>query len=471
MAPSTRSRGRKILLLVVVLLFSGGVSFFAMSNASKLWSKPSTETKVVDDNDIPPAARFKLAEGKPYTLDGTADSLATFRIKTAAVQPAPAADPLRLPGSLVLDPNRLVRIHSRFQGEVKRIGPCVAGKPSGTADPGPERTLRFGDHVKKGDLLAVVWSRDIGEKKSELIDAISKLSLDRELLDRYQKADKGVVPERLIFEAHRNVEADVIALAKAERTLHSWGLTDDDIAVIKREAEELRKELNADTDNDVEAAWAEMEIRCPMDGMIVEKNCNVGDIVSPDQDLFKVANVDELMVMANVYEEDIPSLRRLPPSERKWKIEIKSQADRPPLLGTFEVIGSLIDPTQHTGAVMGWLPNPSGALAAGQFVTAIVDLPPNPDLVAVPTPALIEEGGLASVFVETSAGEHQFTRRQVAVTRRGQDMVFIRSEPNSAERAAGMESLKAGEHVVVSGGLLLHSELDNLRSSQGHQVR
>src|SRR5207302_619914 len=111
--------------------------------------------------------------------------------------------------------------------------------------------------------------------------------------------------------------------------------------------------------------------------------------------------------------------------------------------GIFEVIGSVIDPTQHTGAVMGWLPNHSASLAAGQFVTAVIELPPNPDLVAIPTAALIEEGGLASVFIETNAGEHQFTRRQVVVTRRGQELVFIRSEPTSPERRAGMEPLRA----------------------------
>jgi cobalt-zinc-cadmium efflux system membrane fusion protein len=456
-------------LTLGAVLIAGG--WFALPYGVKLWSKNHEEPEEAGLDTIPPGARFKLAEGKPFTLDGTADSLTTFRIATARVEPAPPADPLRLPGSLMLDPNHLVRIHSRFQGEVVQIGLCRDPKKPGTSQPGPDRRLRYGDHVQKGDLLAVVWSRDIGEKKSEYIDAYSKLELDKTLLNRLQTVEKGVVPERMIFEAHRNVEADVIALAKAERTLHSWHLSNDDIAIIQREAKELRQTLSAESDNDVEASWAEMEIHCPMDGVVVEKNCNVGDIVSPDQDLFKIASLDEMMVMANVYEEDIPSLRRLLPAERRWRIEIKAQAESAPLEGSFDVIGSIIDPTQHTGAVMGWLPNPNGALAAGQFVTAIVELPANPEMVAIPTSALLEEGGVASVFVETDAGEHQFTRRKVVVTRRGQDLVFIRSEPTSPESRAGMEPLRPGERVVTSGAQLLNSELDSLRSSKGHSIR
>src|SRR5262249_42489168 len=80
-----------------------------------------------------------------------------------------ATQPRALPplsGSLALDTNYLARVHARFAGEVVEIGLIAEGGPG----PTQVRQLRFGDVVEKGQLLAVVWSKDLGEKKSELID-------------------------------------------------------------------------------------------------------------------------------------------------------------------------------------------------------------------------------------------------------------------------------------------------------------
>ena len=85
-------------------------------------------------------------------------------------------------------------------------------------------------------------------------------------------------------------------------------------------------------------------------------------------------------------------------------------------------------------------------------------------MVAVPAGALIEEGPYPAVFVETDAERHEVTRRNVAVTRRGRNYVFIRSQPLEEERQEGAEPLKVGEKVVVSGGLELFSELLNLQA-------
>jgi len=60
----------------------------------------------------------------------------------------------------------------------------------------PER-WRYGDYVKKGDVMFVIWSKEIGEKKSELVDAISKLDADKKLLERLESVEKGVVAEKM----------------------------------------------------------------------------------------------------------------------------------------------------------------------------------------------------------------------------------------------------------------------------------
>lgn len=400
---------------------------------------------------------FKLVPGRADTLEVSDEAVKAIDLETVAVTAAHAPDPLRLPGSLGLDPNRLVPVHSRFPGEVVKIGPVDPTQTSDEAETG--RRLRYGDRVKKDQLLAIVWSTDIGEKKSELVDAISKFRLDSRLAERYEKAGIQVVAGIQIFEAQRNVEADRIAINKAIRTLRSWRLTEQEIEDVRQEAIQLN---NHDTETVAAKSWAELEIRSPMDGVIVEKNINAGTIVDTNDDLFKIADLSRIQVLASVYEEDLPYLERLKPEERHWLIDLKADPFDNKIPGEFETIGVAIDPNMHTGAVIGWVENRGQRLKVGQFVTATIQLSADPEMVEVPANAF--EEGTSSVFVETDPVRHEVTRRPVAVTRRGQETIFIRSQPNEQERLDGAQPLAIGEKVVMSGVIELNQELMNLQA-------
>lgn len=401
---------------------------------------------------------FKLVPGRPDTLEVSEEAVKAIDLQTFEVAAAHAPDPLRLPGSLGLDPNRLVPVHSRFPGEVVKIGPVDATLTTEEADTG--RRLRYGDRVKKDQLLAVVWSTDIGQKKSELVDAISKFRLDSRLAERYNKAGREVVAGIQIFEAQRNVEADRIAINAAIRTLRSWRLTEQEIEDVRQEAMQLD---NQDAETVAAKSWAELEIRAPMDGVIVEKNINAGTIVDTNDDLFKIADLSRIQVLASVYEEDLPYVERLKPDQRHWLIDLKADPFDNQIPGEFETIGVAIDPNMHTGALIGWVENRGQRLRVGQFVTATIQLPADPEMVEVPASALTE-GTASAVFVETDPVRHEITRRLVAVTRRGQQWIFIRSQPNEEERRDGAQPLAIGEKVVMSGGLELNSELLNLQA-------
>lgn len=401
--------------------------------------------------------------GRPEAVQITDEGLKTFGVETVSVEQSPPPEPLRLSGSILLDPNRMVRIHARFPGELVSLGTVpVHASRAGDDAVIERRPLQFGDHVSKGQILAVVWSKDVGEKKSEYVDAISKRDIDKTLLDKYEQASQ-VISQRTIFEARRNYEADLIAVARAERTLRSWRLTDEEIQEIRAEAKRVQKREVHDAEGD--RVWAETEIRCPINGIILEKNFNIGDILDPAQDLFKVADLDRVQVAANAYEEDLPLLKNLDPEHRKWKIDIKADPHDVPIDGTFDIIGNIIDPAQHAGAVMGTLDNPGGRLSIGEFITATIPLPADPALVLVPTSALIEDGHSTQVFVEIDGQPGQFARRKIAVVTRGRQRTYVRGEPNSDELAAGDEWLKPGDRVIASGAMELAAALKALPPS------
>jgi cobalt-zinc-cadmium efflux system membrane fusion protein len=419
---------------------------------------PAADATVAHDG-----IKLNLISGEPNRVQLVPAAGETSRVKTVEVTPAPPPQPLRLSGSILLDTNSMVRIHSRFPGELTSVGVTSPGDRAGENGDTKPRQLEYGDTVVKDQILAVVWSKDIGEKKSEYVDAISKMDIDEALVKEYEGVDEGVVPERVIIEARGNYAADRVAVAKAERTLRSWRLTEDEIEEIREEAKRVQKrELH---DALADRTWAVTEVRSPINGIIMEKNFNVGDLVDPAQDLFKIADLDRVQVMANAYEEDLPLLKNLDAEHRKWKVDVKADPHDVPISGTFDIIGTIIDPTQHAGAILGWLDNRDGRLSIGEFVTATVELPADPTLVAIPSSALFEDDQSTYVFVETDAGQHEFACRQVAVVHRGRERSYIRAKPLETELAHGAEPLRLGEHVIASDVAKVAAEMKVLKAA------
>ena len=135
--------------------------------------------------------------------------------------------PLVMPGSTALDPARLIRVRVRFApAEVVEIGKIDDPHSSPGNIPPLRRDLQAGDPVKKGDLLAVLFSVDVGNKKNDLFDALAQLRLDEEVLQRAE-ARTAAVPEVFLLNARRNVEADMNAVNRAENTLKTWAVPED----------------------------------------------------------------------------------------------------------------------------------------------------------------------------------------------------------------------------------------------------
>src|SRR5262249_12706584 len=162
--------------------------------------------------------------------------------------------------------------------------------------------------VKEGQRLAVLWSKDLGEKKSELVNALSQLYLDQATLKNFEKAS-DIIPEQRWREQRHQVEMDLIAVDKARRTVESWRAAEDEIKEIEDEALRIR-ERGGKRDPEKRKNWPRVDIISRINGVIAEKNVIVGDFV-PDStfDLFKVADIDRLAVWAHAYEEDLPALQ------------------------------------------------------------------------------------------------------------------------------------------------------------------
>ncbi len=228
---------------------------------------------------------------------------------------------------------------------------------------------------------------------------------------------------------------------------------------MRAEAEHIHHGQRA-SDIEVDKSWAEVEVRTPFEGVILEKNIVAGDIVDTTLDLFKVADLSLLGVMANVYEEDLPALEALDKRDRRWTVRLKAQPEAAGIAGEFDLIGHIVDPNQHTAAVMGWLDNRDGRLRAGQFVTAEVELPLLEVEVELPASAVMQDGERSVVFVAADAKGTEVKRRVVAVAGRGDGVVYVCAQPKGAQLSEGCQPLLPGEWVVAAGIVELDGALE-----------
>ena len=417
---------------------------------NRFWPPPAEPSSAENS-----AGSTELVSGQSGAIrlaSGVAEGLG---VRTTQAQTADKPIIVELPGTLSFDADRFSHVHARFAGEVVEIGAVQGGS----------RPLDFGASVHKGQLLAVIWSHELGEKKSELVDALSQLHLDQENLNRLTHASvEGAVSERTIREAQRKVESDQIAVGRTVRTLQSWRVGPEEIDALRDEAKSLQHDAKPIAEEHVHR-WARSEVRAPLDGVILEKNIALGDLVDTNLDLFKIADLSRLRVMAHIYEEQLPLLDNLARSHRKWTISVQSDAALPPLAGKFEQIGKVIDPNEHAALVTGWVDNRADHLRAGQFITARVELPAPKGEVAIPSSALVEEGQRQFVFVQPDPAKSQYVRRPIAVSRRDGKTVFVWSEPAAAQRRAGALPLRAGERVVRAGVVQLAEALRELEAA------
>jgi cobalt-zinc-cadmium efflux system membrane fusion protein len=505
--------------LVAALLVVGlatGIAPALWGLAQRAWAGSPA---AADDHEETPrstaAELFRIANGD-LGLRLRPQAVEALQVKPVAAREATAPRPLPPQiGTLNYDNDRLFSIRPRFQGELAEVKevPDTSGAPSTGKK---YRPLRFGDRVRQGELLAVLWSRDLGEKKAALVDALNGLRFSQAALERQNNLYKtGATSLSAYLAAERQVQSDSNAVLMAERTLKMWKLTDEEVADIKAEAKLILDQKKV-RDPEREKLWARVEVRVPQfsadsgkELVVVEKNTHLGDMVDPSKDtpLFRVADLSRLQIWVHPPEEYLPLIRdqlqkrnagaaelaecvwfwpalrdllreqfpRRDVAPVTWQIRFQSDPpDTPPLELEIVQIAPSLEPFQHTPMVMGYLNNPDGKYLIGQFVTATIFMPPEPNTVEIPTDALNEVEGQALVFVETDAARREFTLRRVAVARRFKDVTYVRSVLTAADEKVSVEEVKRGrrplrpllpgERVVTRGVVEMTQALDTLES-------
>jgi cobalt-zinc-cadmium efflux system membrane fusion protein len=325
--------------------------------------------------------------------------------------------------------------------------------------------------VKKGDLLAVLFSVDVGAKKSDLFDALRQLALDQKVLERVEK-QAHPLPEVFWLNAQRAVQGDRNAVNRARNALRVWGIPEKEVDAVEEEAKaagDAKGKPKTEAERKArQKRWGRVELRAPEDGTLVERNVALHEVVvDRTTALFTIAKLDRLMVLAQAPEDELPALEALKPEQRHWAIRAKADPDGPAGRGRIHSISYLIDPQSHTVVVTGSVDNLKGLWRAGQYITASVTLPRRTGELVLPAAAVVEEGGRTFVFIQPDPRRFFYEQRPVVLVRRGHDRVHVRSRLTPAQERQGFKAVREGERVVSGGALELKAILDDLKSDAG----
>lgn len=321
------------------------------------------------------------------------------RISIDTVKLEPVASELKLSGKVTPGDNKVASIFPIVAGYVTKVN------------------VSLGDHVKKGQVLAVIRSSDIADFEKQRRDSETDLLLARQNLKAAQELN----------ESRLNTERDVVAARKA---------VDDAEAELHRISEVLRiYHVNNGSNYNVIA---------PISGFITQKNLNV-DMQLPSgysERIFTIAQIDEICVTAHVFETDISKISPGMPAE----VEILSYTGKK-FTGRINKIMNILDPETKTLKVQILLPNPDYALKPEMAATVFLRYEEPLVLPAVPADAVVFDKSRDYVMV--------FHRQDSIETR----MV----EPNRTTRGKTYitSGLAAGEKVIVKNALLIYDAMND----------
>lgn len=441
--PSPKQRMVRVIIGVVVMALCIGGGWAAYQYRQAHQSEPSASTTET------------AAERKNHSLDSldlTPETVKAIHLNTIAATVPRFSKKLHLRGSLAIDPNRLSHVHARFPGTIVDLA-TVEGLRSqeALASGSAPRTLQGFDKVEQGVPLAIIWSKDLGEKKSQLASSLAELRKEKQTLKRYEALQRsGSISDREFMDQQLKVEQGQIATFTAEATLRSYQVSEAEIVQVKESAEKIH--LSQETDKSYSADWPRVIVRAPISGSIVEKTVTIGDIVDAYADLFKIADMSVLAVYLHAYEEDLPALEQLP-KPLQVSIKILANPEKGELRGQIDRFSPLVDQNEHMALLIGTVENPKLELLSGQLITADVGIPAEPGIVEIPANALVDSDSGPVVFVQPDTSKPNFQRRQVKVVKRYFDVVYVRSEISEEQKQAGLREIHVGD-AVIAGGIL-----------------
>ena len=362
-------------------------------------------------------------------------------IEIAVAETRPVVESISANGQIAYRSGSVAHLASRLPGNILRI----------------ERQI--GEPVKKGDLLAIVDSVDVGKAKEALVQAIVRARADRVSYEKLLELPEGGVAANRIRAAKATMDVSASGVIAAEQVLANLGLTIDGNALADGSPEQLMSKLRllGISEHTFESLGVTpssnlFPVRAPQDGVLVEVEAVPGEVVDSQTRLFVIADTRRMTAILQVPAEDSSYL------QLGQKVEFQLEGARQKKTGAINWISPEMDAKTRTVQIRIDLDNADARLRANAFGTGQVVLREEPKGVFVPLSSVQWEGDCNVVFVRTK----DYFKKDAPKFFEVRKIVPGVKTPQGVELIAGV---LPGEIVAAKGSDVLVGEL--LKNSLG----
>lgn len=349
-------------------------------------SSASNEAQAAPESGNQPASA-QQAEAPLVPIQLSPQRTQSIGVQLGQVEFQPVNDELRFYGNVQANERRLAYVQTRFAGWIRKVYVDATG-----------------DFVRKGQRLFTVYSPDLVTTEQEYLLA------KRNAASLQTSTVSGVAAGAATL------------LDSARQRLLQWEISPSEVAKLDQTGK----------------AITDLTIYSPVSGYVTEKNALSNLYVQPETRLYTVADLSEVWVMAQIFQDDAGKLRPGDPAE----VTVDAYPNTV-FHGRVNYLLPQLDAATRTLPVRLVFQNPGLKLRPGMYVNVQVKLPLGRQLV-VPATAVFHSGTRNLVFI--SRGNGQIKPRQVELGPSVGDEFVIR------------KGVKRGEQIVTSANFLIDSE-------------
>lgn len=346
-------------------------------------------------------------EEEPGVVQLTDEQIEATGLVVAEANAGLLQSSINLRGEVRINEDNMAHVSPRIPGVIKSVLKSV------------------GDKVVKGELLAVIDSRQLAEAKAAYIAAKERLKLVELKFER-EKAlwEKKITPEQEFLDARESFSEARIQHESALYKLQALGLL----------PQSIKRDLGAGLDKSL----GRFPVNAPIGGTIVFKHAGLGEPVTEEREMFVIADLASVWVDLKVYKKDLGTLKK------GTKVLVSTDADDTKIEGEIHFISPIFDSETRTAVARLVLPNHNGQLRPGLFVTAHAETVAVTRPVVIPQDAVLTIDNEQVVFLAATDG---YSPQPVQLGIRDSSRVEV------------LSGLKPGQRYVAKGAFELKAKL------------
>ncbi|MCL4774058.1 MAG: efflux RND transporter periplasmic adaptor subunit [Burkholderiaceae bacterium] len=350
------------------------------------------------------------SESEGLTL--TSEEAERAGVKVEALKAQAMGDEVVVTATIRPDADKLARVAPRIEGRI-------------TSAP-----AKLGDRVRAGQALATLDSVEVGEAHAAWVQAQSELRIAETDFKRAEDlAADEIIPRKDFIRAQSDRDKAAASLRAAT----------DKLRLLRGSAAGSTESVST------------FSVTAPFAGTVIEKKATLGELASPSEPMFTVADLSQVWILADLPESALAKVR----TGAGAKVSVSAYPGET-FAGRVDLIGAALDKDSRTVAARIVVPNTDGRLKPEMFATATIEVTSGTgaerrEVLSLPDAAIVMMQGQPTVFVyEQGAYE----------------MRVVEPGERSGGRTVVKAGLKNGEQVVTEGAYALKAR--KLKSQLGH---